>query len=78
MRTWSVLSIFFALVGCDDRKAPAAPKLVHAIETAERDAANRAEAERKDDRDVSHWPAALRYALWSVEKPRMAGRLGAA
>lgn len=62
-------------VACDDRKTVAAPMLVRAVETAQRDIAERAETERKDDRDVSHWPAALRYALWSIEKVRAGGRL---
>lgn len=62
-------------VACDDRNKPAAPDLVRAVETAQRDVAERAETERKDDRDVSHWPAALRYALWAVEKTRAGGRL---
>lgn len=48
-----------------------APKLVEAIETAERDAAGKAEAQRKGVRDMSHWRAALRYALWSIERPRL-------
>jgi hypothetical protein len=62
-------------VACDDRKTPAAPLLVRAVETAQRDISERAETEKKDDRDVSHWPAALGYGLWSVEKVRAGGRL---
>jgi hypothetical protein len=65
-------------VACDDRRLPVAPKLVDALETMERDVANRAEWERKDGRDKSHWPAALGYALWAIEKPRLGRRLGAA
>ena len=61
-------------VACDDLRRPAAPKLVDALETMERDVAGRAEMERKDDRDKSHWPAALGYALWQVERPRMEER----
>lgn len=56
--------LFVASVG-------AAPKLIESVETMERDLAGRAEHERKDDRDKSHWPAALAYALWSPEKPRV-------
>lgn len=53
-----------------------APKLVHALETSERDLAGKAETQLKRKGDVSHWPAALRYALWLIEKPRLpfAGR----
>lgn len=51
--------------------APVAPKLVHALETAERDLAGKADTQRKGANDVSHWPAALRYALWSIERPRL-------
>lgn len=51
--------------------SPAAPKLVASIETAERDAAGKAEVQRKDANDMSHWTAALRYALWAIERPRL-------
>lgn len=57
-------------VACDDRRVPAARKLVEAFEKSERDALGRAERERKDEKDLSHWPSALRYALWGVERPR--------
>jgi hypothetical protein len=55
-------------VDCDDRRSPAAPKLVEALETSERNDAGVAEWERKDARDKSHWPAALAHALWPWEK----------
>lgn len=48
-----------------------APKLVEALEAAERDAAGKAEAQRKGAKDMSHWRAALRYALWAIERPRL-------
>lgn len=53
--------------------APAAPRLVAAIESSERDDSGRAEvAASKGDRyDQTHWPAGLRYALWAVERPRL-------
>jgi hypothetical protein len=51
--------------------SPAAPKLVAALESSERDLAGRAENQRKGKGDVSHWPAALRYALWPIERPRL-------
>lgn len=56
----------------------AAPKLVDALESMERDDANNAEHEKKDERDKSHWPAALGYALWAIEKPRIERLRGAA
>lgn len=58
-------------VDCDDRRQPVAPSLVEALETSERDEAGKAEAQRKDRRDMSHWPAAAGYALWVLERPRM-------
>lgn len=51
--------------------APAAPRLVAALETSQRDHAGKAETQRKNLQDCSHWPAALRYALWAVERPRL-------
>ncbi len=57
-------------VECDDRRQPVAPKLVESIELSERDEAGRAEAQRKDKRDLSHWTAALGYALWPYERLR--------
>lgn len=56
-------------VACDARRQPAAPRLVEAIELSERDGDGKAEQQRKDKRDLSHWMAALRYALWQLEKP---------
>lgn len=55
----------------DDRGQPAAPWLVKALESMERDEAGRAEWENKDSTDLSHWPAAVAFALWSIEKPRL-------
>jgi hypothetical protein len=45
----------------------AAPKLVKALETMEFNAAGKAETEAKDSDDLSHWPAALGYALIGPE-----------
>jgi len=56
---------------CDDRGEPAAPKLVAAFESMERNEQGDAEHERKDATDLSHWPAAVSFALWSLEKPRI-------
>ena len=58
-------------VACDERKRPAAPRFVEAVETCERDEIGRAETQRKDRRDPSHWPAAGGYALWAIEKPKL-------
>lgn len=51
--------------------SPAAPKLVAALESSERDANGRAENGKKGKGDQTHWPAALRYALWAIERPRL-------
>lgn len=64
-------------VACDDMGRPACPKLVHALETMERDEAGRAFHERKNDADPSHWPAALQFALWRFERARFGERRSA-
>ena len=56
---------------CDDKGKVAAPKLLTAFESMERNAASDAEHEKKDANDLSHWPCAVGYALWQVEHPRM-------
>lgn len=63
----------FVACTVDDRgiSVECAPKLVYALETSERDLAGKAERQLKRKGDVSHWPAALRYALWLLEKPRL-------
>ena len=50
---------------------PAAPELVRALETMERNEQGDAEWERKDASDLSHWPSAVAFAVWSIEKPRI-------
>ncbi len=57
-------------VDCDDQRQPAAPRLVESLETSQRDLEGKAERNKKDYRDPSHWPACLRYSLWELEKPR--------
>lgn len=57
-------------VATDDRGNPLAPRLVEAIELSERDEAGKAETQKKNAQDLSHWPAALRYALWAIERVR--------
>jgi hypothetical protein len=55
---------------------PVAPRLVRALESSERDLSGKAETQRKNEHDQSHWPAALRYALWAIERPRLAAAAG--
>ncbi len=55
---------------------PVAPRLVQALEESERDYRGNAETQAKDKNDLSHWPAALRYALWSLERPRLQALAG--
>jgi hypothetical protein len=59
------------LVLCDDQGNPAAKELVKSFESMECDAAGNAEWEKKDGRDRSHWPCAVAFALWAIEKPRV-------
>jgi hypothetical protein len=59
-------------VATDAHGQLAAPKLVEAFETEQRDANDRAEREHKGtNKDRSHHPAALGYGIWAVEKPRL-------
>ena len=37
----------------------------------ERNGDDKAEADKKDGNDRSHWPAAVGYALWQIESPRL-------
>ena len=62
-------------IDIDEAGRPVAPKLVHAIESMERDATDHAETERKGASDLSHYVAALGYGLWAIEKPRSAVQL---
>jgi hypothetical protein len=57
-------------IACDDKRKPCAPKLVEALEMSERDEHGKAETQAKNKLDLSHWAAALRYALWPYEKMR--------
>lgn len=65
-------------VANDEQGQPCAPKLVEAIETSERDSDGKAETAKKNVKDVSHWVAALRYALWAIERPRLQPQASAA
>jgi hypothetical protein len=58
-------------VAADARGVPVAPRLVKALESSELDDHGNAETEKKNEKDQSHWPAALRYALWAIERPRL-------
>jgi hypothetical protein len=55
----------------DDRGNAYAERLAGSLEMSERDQNGEAETNRKDISDVSHWPCATGYALWSIEKPRL-------
>lgn len=61
----------YLFVNCDDRRTPVAPRLVEAFELSERDEGGKAETQRKNKKDLSHWLAGLRYGLWTLEKPRI-------
>lgn len=61
----------YLFVAVDHQNRPVAPHLVEAIEQSERDHDGKAETQRKDKHDLSHWTAALRYALWVIERPRL-------
>lgn len=50
-----------------------APDVVRAFEMSERDGDGNAETQKKTTSDLSHWMAAIRYALWAIEKPRIGG-----
>lgn len=58
-------------VAKDERGRPCAPKLVESIESSARDTDGKAETQKKNKADISHWTATLRYALWSIERPRL-------
>jgi len=53
----------------EDRQ-PVAPNLAKALEFSSRDGDGKAEAQKKNKDDLSHWGAATRYAFWMLEKPR--------
>ena len=56
-------------IACNDQGQPAAPMLVKALESMERDAAGNAEWQKKGtSADLSHYPAALALGLWPLEK----------
>lgn len=57
-------------VAVDDRGNPTAPMLLRAFESMQANESGVAESDRKDADDLSHWPAAVGYALWQVESPR--------
>lgn len=56
-------------VARDKQGKPVAPMLVKCLEESQLDERGRAETAKKNKQDLSHWGAALRYALWWVEKP---------
>lgn len=58
-------------IHCDERGYPVAPRLATALEMSERDEFGRAEMQRKGEHDLSHWPSALGFALYSYERARL-------
>lgn len=70
-RTGGVRRLFVAV---DENGVCAAPKLREAFEMAQRNERGEAEWEAKDEHDLSHWPASLRYALYRFEKLLRAGQ----
>lgn len=58
-------------IAVDAHGEPHAKRLVAALEMSERDAAGKAEAQRKSVADLSHWCASLRYSLWPYERARL-------
>jgi hypothetical protein len=56
---------------CDERGYPHAAKLAVALEMSQRDEFGRAEQQHKGDGDMSHWPSALGFALYSYERVRL-------
>lgn len=56
---------------CDEDGRPVAPRLATALEMSQRDEYGRAEMDKKDEHDLSHWPAALGYALWPYERVKI-------
>lgn len=58
-------------IATDDTGKSVAPKLVAALEMSERDETGKAETAKKTTADLSHWPAALGYALWPYERIRL-------
>lgn len=54
-------------VACDENRRPMAPKLVGALEALEAEVGRR----RKNEYDLTHFPDALGYALWQLERPRL-------
>jgi hypothetical protein len=59
------------MIACNEQRTPCAPHLIKALEMSERDSDGKAETQRKDKQDMSHWPSALGYALFAIEKPRL-------
>jgi hypothetical protein len=59
----------FVAVG-EDKQPSCAPMLIKTIEQSELDLLGKPETQRKGKGDLSHPGAALRYALWNLERPR--------
>ena len=58
-------------IACDEHGKPAAPDLYRALQQFRRDAAWRAEGDKRHKKnDLTDWPMALTYALWPYERIR--------
>lgn len=59
-------------VAIGDDGLPVAKRLVQTLEEDERDPhSGKADTRPKNRSDISHWSAALRYAVWPIERPRL-------
>lgn len=59
-------------VDCDDKGQPVAPTLVKALELQQRGPSGELEDVKKGEGDLTHYTCALGYALFPIEKPRLA------
>lgn len=57
-------------VACDQDRRPRCQRLAQSFLLSELDDWGRPEMQRKDEHDMSHWTAAMAYALWKIESIR--------
>ena len=68
----NVNSVRRLFVAVDENGTPSAKKTLESIELSERGLDGKAETAKKGtSKDLSHYTAAVRYALWIFEKPRI-------
>lgn len=66
------------VIAADERTgAPAAPRLLDAVESLEVDAEWRAERGPKNKSDKTHWPVAVGLGLYAIEHPRISAIINA-